>query len=103
LARTARFVIADLTDARAVQAELQEIVPTLPSVPVQPIILDGQAEYGMFEHIRRYAWVLQPYCYQDTGHLLESLDDRVVSPALTKAEEIAERNRAIEAEPEKQR
>lgn len=77
---------------------LQKIVPNLPSLPVRPIILDSQYEYGMFKDLGGYLSVLQPYRYQDPDHLLETLEDKVIGPALTKAEEIAARRKAFEEE-----
>ncbi|HLL47342.1 MAG TPA: hypothetical protein VK399_11575 [Longimicrobiaceae bacterium] len=59
----ARFIIADLTHPRSIPQELQAIVPDLPSVPVQPILLAGQEPWGMFPHFLRYPWVLPPYQY----------------------------------------
>ena len=98
LAHLARFVIADITDAKSIPQELQRIVPDLPSLPVQPIILAGQYEYAMFGDFCDYPWVLAPYRYQSSKELLTSLKDRVVGPAVSKAEEIAQRRKQFTQE-----
>jgi uncharacterized protein YjbI with pentapeptide repeats len=86
LAHLSRFVIADLTDPRSIPQELMRIVPNLPSVPVQPVLLRGSAEYSMFEHLRRFPWVLPTFFYDDHVHLLESLDEHVIAPAVVNFE-----------------
>jgi hypothetical protein len=80
----AKFVIADITDARSIPQELITIVPALPSVPVQPLLLASQREYGMFEHFKRYPWVLEPYLYEDQEGLLVALTEKVIGPAEAK-------------------
>src|SRR5215472_16813542 len=91
LAHIARFVIADITDAKSIQQELMLIVPNLPSVPIQPFILTSQHEYGMFEHFKRFPWVLPAYRYSDEASLLEALQEKVIVPAEQKAKELAKR------------
>jgi hypothetical protein len=87
LASWARFVIADITDAKSIPQELMRIVPDNPSVIVQPLILSGQYEYAMFSDFLRYPWVLPPYRYNSLEELLSSLEEQVVAPAIAKAEE----------------
>jgi len=91
LARMARFVIADITDPKSIPQELAFIVPALPSVPILPLILNSQHEYGMFEHFTRFPWVLPIYSYTDEVSLLRSLKDKVIEPAEQKAQELAKR------------
>ena len=81
LARMARFVVADITDAKSIPQELAVIVPDLPSVPVQPLLLEGSAEYSMFEHFKRYPWVLETYRYLSSERLIADLGERVIDPA----------------------
>jgi hypothetical protein len=85
LAHMARLVIADITDAKSIPQELMAIVPNLPSVPVQPLLLASQPECGMFEHFKRYPWMLEPFLYEGQEQLLASLNSHVIGPAEAKA------------------
>jgi hypothetical protein len=85
LAHMSRFIIADLTDPRSIPQELSAVIPDLPSVPVAPIVLATQKEYALFEHWRRYPWVLPILKYKDTEQLLAKLQKSVVERAERKA------------------
>jgi uncharacterized protein YjbI with pentapeptide repeats len=84
LAHIARFVIADITDARSIPQELMRIIPDLPSVPVQPLLQASADEYGMFEHFKSYPWVLETFRYQDLRDVYANLATHIINPAEVK-------------------
>ena len=88
LARMAKFIIADISDAKAVLQELRAIVPDLPSLPVQPIILAIQEEPGMFDFYRNRPSFLPVHRYADQKQLLADLSDKVIRPAELKVREL---------------
>jgi len=93
LAHMARFVVADITDAKSIPQELMRIVPSLPTVPVQPLLLASQHEYSMFTDFRLYPWVLEPTLYTDQEALLAQLDEKVIAPAEAKAKELTRKSK----------
>ena len=88
LARMARFIVADISDAKAVLQELRAIVPDLPSVPVQPIILAMQEEPGMFDFYRNRPSFLTVHRYASQEQLLADLGEKVIRPAELKVLEL---------------
>jgi len=88
LARMARFVIADLTDATGVQQELTLIAPEV-LVAIRPIILKGQQPWSMFNDLRRRSRGLLPvYEYTDLDDLLQVLQNQIIAPAEAKRLEL---------------
>lgn len=88
LAHISKFIIADITDAKSIPAELERIVPKLPSVPVQPLILSSEEEYGMFDSIKCSNQVLETYRYDNQEMLLANLKECVIDPAEEKLREL---------------
>ena len=88
LARMARFIIADISDAKSVLHELRAIVPDFPSVPVQPIILAMQEEPGMFDFHRDRPSFLTVHRYASQEQLLADLGEEVIRPAELKVLEL---------------
>jgi len=88
LARMARFIIADITEPHSIPQELVSIVEQFPSVTVQPILQEGSEPWGMFDHIKRYPWVLPIVLYTVQEALISRLDDLVVAPVEAKVRAI---------------
>jgi hypothetical protein len=88
LTRMARFIIADLTDATEVRAELIKIVPDLPSVPVQPLLLASTTAFVTSEDYKNYHWVLEPFRYRDLDDAIASMPNMVLNPVEAKLREL---------------
>jgi hypothetical protein len=85
----ARFVIADLTDARSVLMELGAIVPTFPSVAVRLMIKKSAPEYGMLDSIRLHRSIVEDtYEYEDTDKVIASIRENIIRPAEAKMDEL---------------
>jgi uncharacterized protein YjbI with pentapeptide repeats len=90
LARMARFIIADISDAKSVLQELRAIIPDVPSVAVRPLILHPQEEPGMFDFYnpRLRPSVLETHRYNDLDQLIIDLGEKVIGPAERKVREL---------------
>lgn len=78
LAHLSRFIIADVSDPRSVPAELASLIPQLPSVPVQPIIAEGQEPFALLDSLAAYPWVRPLLRYDELGEQNHSLLEEIV-------------------------
>jgi len=92
LARMSRFVVADITDAKSIPQELVSIVEQLPSLPVQPILQQDCEPWAMYDHIKRYPWVLELYRYATLDDFIPRLREGVISTAEMKVMEIRKKS-----------
>jgi hypothetical protein len=75
-----RFVIADVTDPKAIGYELSAIVPQ--RIPVVPIIVKGEKPFHTLEKLRRkYWWLLSVASYASKDDLLENFATKVIDRA----------------------
>jgi hypothetical protein len=89
LAGMARFVIADLTDARSVLEELAVIVPAFPRVAVRLLLKKSEHEYGMLDYIRSYKSVVEnTYEYEDLDEVIATINKNIILPAEVKVKEL---------------
>jgi 1-acyl-sn-glycerol-3-phosphate acyltransferase len=77
----ARFVIADVTDAKVVLQELELVIKNHPSVPVQPIILAGTDESVVLNDFKKYRTWLPMLPYSDGDAIVRMLHEKAVLPA----------------------
>jgi uncharacterized protein YjbI with pentapeptide repeats len=96
LAGLSCFIIADLTEARSTALEAMLVIPQL-QAPFAPIIRKGEEPFAMFDDLRKYPWVLPTWTYRDAGHLVRSLEVRVVEPCEAARAEIRRRRREVRA------
>jgi uncharacterized protein YjbI with pentapeptide repeats len=80
LGRMAKFIIADLSDAKSVLQELRSLVPELPNVPIQPIILSSQFLPGMFDFYKNYSWFLPVSRYENARDIIDGLEAKILAP-----------------------
>ena len=87
LARTARFIIADLTLHKSISRELRALLPKS-EVPVQPLLNGIRMLYTMFPDFKQYPQVLPGYHYKGVADLLASFEEKVIKPAEEKAQQL---------------
>ena len=88
LAGMSCFVIADITNPKSTQLELQATVPDF-MIPFVPILQNGDPGFSMFMNLQiKYDWVLGLLEYDSPANLIYVLDDAVINPALSKRHEL---------------
>jgi hypothetical protein len=88
LAGLSRFVIADITNPRSVPLELQATVPDY-MAPFVTILQQGQPAFGMFDDLpHKFHWALPLLEYNSVDTLLAAFEQKVVNPALQKAQQV---------------
>jgi Pentapeptide repeats (8 copies) len=88
LAGISRFVIADITNPRSVPLELQATIPDY-MVPFVTILQRGQPAFSMFDDLpRKYHWALPLLEYNTAETLLSTFEQKVITPALEKVDEV---------------
>ena len=102
LARLARFILIDLTDAPNISRYLEQVAPKLFTVPIQPLLSQaGRADSVIQVYQERFPWILPTYSYGTKYDLLLAFD-QLLTPVTTKAQNLADRRR-VAAEVEARR
>lgn len=68
-------------------------------VPFAPILETGLRQYAMFNDLREYAWVLDPFRFESAEALIAALPEKIVAPAEAEHERLRKRREEIAAGP----
>lgn len=92
LAGMSLFIIAEITQPKSVQLELQAAVPNY-MIPFVPIIQEGEKPFAMFVDLwKKYRdWVFAPLEYDSIANLVKGFDKGVIEPAKRRREELSMR------------
>ena len=81
------FIIADITDPKCIREELNTIIPSLPSVLIQPIIVKGQDPYITFQGLETsYTSVLKLIEYNKEDIHLDSTCQELLNSIIDNVE-----------------
>ena len=85
VAGLSRFIVADLSEPRSVQSELEAIAPNFQSIPIVALINQTGKEYATYESVKRRVNVVKPTIrYRSVVDLLKKLNEQVVPLAEAK-------------------
>ena len=84
LARSARFIIADLSRHKSISQELRALLPEM-EIPVQPLLNGTRKLYQMFPDFKPYSCVLPGYRYTSLADLQTTFEEKIIKPAEEKA------------------
>lgn len=103
LASISKFVIADFSDARTVNAELIKVVDSM-AVPFIPIIIDSQEEPSCIDDERiNHLSIVDTFRYIDDDDLSVNLLKEVIEPCIKKSDEMMERGKIIQGKRKQRR
>ncbi len=88
LAGLARFIIAEITEARGVLQALVSILESSSPVPVQIVHEQGISPRRLSRSMRRYDWVFKPRSYGNWGELVTLLREEIIGASEAKADEL---------------
>ena len=88
LAAISKFVIADITNPKAVPLELQATVPDY-ILPYVPIIRKGKDPFFKLRGLQsKHHWFLDLVEYENKETLMSDLDKKIIQPALAKCDQL---------------